>query len=551
MFNFDALNFEILLSFITFFASTALGALTYTRDRKSWTNRLFGILAFLIDAYIVVNYLSLHPPLTTPESQLFWIRIVMFICSFIGPTLLLLVLSFPGHIFSVKKKVLIPILSLMCVSAAASLSNLVFKSIEYPNGSPVPVPGFGIPFFLLDFVGLFLVSFGVLIYKYRKAVSQERAKLLLFLLGVLFTFTFMGLFTVIAVVVFKTSSGVFLGPISFVILSSFVAFAIIKHGLFNIKVITTKILIGILWILFFSRIFIYESLQQFIIDLVLFLVVFIFGIGLSRSVEREVEQKEEATGLAESLETANLKLQELDRQKTEFLSIAAHQLRTPLSIMKGYIELIGDGAYGQVTVETKEILKNMDESNERLVKLVDEFLDISRIEQGRTKFIIKPIDICQTITQVVDEMRLRAAEKTLTITCDMSMGKTVEADEEKIRNVVFNFIDNAIKYSDAGEIKISVQYEKGGVSIRVKDSGLGFGKKDQVNFYQKFYRGENVKGTNVNGTGLGLFVCRKFIEAHGGKVWAKSNGLNKGSEFGFWIPKKPVSAAIGGTSQKL
>ncbi|MFA5771042.1 MAG: histidine kinase dimerization/phospho-acceptor domain-containing protein, partial [Patescibacteria group bacterium] len=413
MFSFGIQDFEILLSFITFFASTALGTLTYVKDRKSWTNRFFGILAFLIDAYIVVNYLSLHPLYNTAESQLFWIRIVMFVCSFIGPTLLLLVLSFPGNLFSLKKKFLVPLLSLMFVSAGASLSSLVFKTIEYPNGSPVPVPGPGIVVFLLDFVGLFLTSFGVLIYKYRKSVGQEKAKILLFLLGVLFTFTFMGLFTVIAVVIFKTSSGVFLGPISFVILSSFVAFAIVKHGLFNIKVITTKILIGILWIVFFSRIFIYESTQQFIIDLVLFLIVFIFGIGLARSVEREVQQKEEATNMAESLEVANLKLQELDKQKTEFLSIASHQLRTPLSILKGYIELIKDGGYGKITKDTVKILGNMDESNEHLIKLVDEFLNISRIEQGRAKYNLADFDLTHMIEGVVTELSKRAEDKGL------------------------------------------------------------------------------------------------------------------------------------------
>ncbi len=545
MFSFGIQDFEILLSLITFFASTVLGVLTYTRDRKSWTNRLFGILAFLVDAYIVVNYLSLHPPYTTASSQLFWIRIVMFVCSFIGPTLLLLVLSFPGRLFSLKKNFLIPLLFLMFASAGASLSPLVFSSIEYPNGSPVPVPGPGIIVFALDFVGLFLTSFGVLIYKYRKAIDQEKAKLLLFLLGVLFTFTFMGLFTVIAVVIFKTSSGVFLGPISFVILSSFVAFAIVKHSLFNIKVITTKILIGILWIVFFSRIFIYESVQQFIIDLVLFLVVFIFGIGLSRSVEREVKQKEEATSLAGSLEIANLQLQELDKQKTEFLSIASHQLRTPLSILKGYIELIKDGGYGKVTKDTVKILNNMDESNEHLIKLVDEFLNISRIEQGRAKYNFADFNLTHMVDGVVFELSKRAEDKGLKLKWTTKLPYNIIGDEEKIRHVVFNFVDNATKYTEKGNVVVALELDANGVNLTVSDHGFGFGKIDEANFFQKFYRGENVKNTNVTGTGLGLYVCRKFIEAHGGKVWAHSPGLGKGSEFGFWLPLKPPATVSG------
>lgn len=112
----------------------------------------------------------------------------------------------------------------------------------------------------------------------------------------------------------------------------------------------------------------------------------------------------------------------------------------------------------------------------------------------------------------------------------------VYCDEEKIRHVVFNFIDNAIKYSEVGNIKVELYPENNGAAVRVRDNGLGFSKIDGANFFQKFYRGENVKGTNVNGTGLGLFVCSKFIEAHHGKVWAHSEGLGKGAEFGFWIP---------------
>jgi signal transduction histidine kinase len=112
-------------------------------------------------------------------------------------------------------------------------------------------------------------------------------------------------------------------------------------------------------------------------------------------------------------------------------------------------------------------------------------------------------------------------------------------DDEKIRHVVFNFLDNAIKYSEHGTITILTEKDEKGVSVKVTDEGLGFGKEDQASFFQKFYRGKNVEGTNVTGTGIGLYICSKFIETHGGRVWAKSKGLGKGSEFGFWVPLDP------------
>jgi signal transduction histidine kinase len=258
---------------------------------------------------------------------------------------------------------------------------------------------------------------------------------------------------------------------------------------------------------------------------------------LIRSVHNEVKRREEITQMANSLEEANIRLQELDKQKTEFLSIASHQLRTPLSILKGYIELIKDGAYGKVEAKTLKVLGDMDMNNEHLVKLVDSFLDISRIEQGRTKYEFTVVDICELIDSVMNELKVKARQKKMEIKwmCPRKI-KKVDCDEEKIHHVIFNFIDNALKYSDRGSVKVMFAEEDGGVAVRIADQGIGFEKQDEVNFFQKFYRGDNVKATSVNGTGLGLYVCRKFIEAHNGRVWAHSDGLGKGSEFGFWIP---------------
>ncbi len=314
-------------------------------------------------------------------------------------------------------------------------------------------------------------------------------------------------------------------------------YAILRHQLLNIKVITTEfflLLINSILIIQFAA---SSSFARFVVNGTILGMVMFVSYLLIQSVKKEVEQKEQMASLADSLQKANVRLQELDRQKTEFLSIASHQLRTPLSIIKGYIELIQDGAYGKITKKTNEILVNMDESNERLVKLVDDFLDVSRIEQGRTKFVFIQEDLNAVITPIVAELRQRAESRGLSLEWS-PLQKPVLAiiDKEKIYHVVFNYIDNAIKYTEKGTITVSLSEEKEGVTVQVIDTGLGFDQEDLPNFFNKFYRGNNVRGTNVNGTGLGIYVCRQFIEGHQGKVWAKSDGLGKGSEFGFWIP---------------
>lgn len=318
-------------------------------------------------------------------------------------------------------------------------------------------------------------------------------------------------------------------------------YSVSRHHLLGKKAVVTEVMVGLAEFFAVMEIFFSKSLWDVLIRVVFAVVFALLGVVLIKSVRKEISRREEITELAHSLEKANLRLQELDKQKTEFLSIASHQLRTPLSILKGYIELIKDGGYGKITKQTREILNNMDESNEHLIKLVDEFLNISRIEQGRTKFTFVSFDISHMIDGVVEELKMKANDKDINVQWKNSSPINLVGDEEKIRHVVYNFIDNALKYSDGGNVKVVVDKEIDGWAIMVNDKGLGFNKTDEVNFFQKFYRGENVKGTNVNGTGLGLYVCRKFIEAHGGKVWAHSPGLGKGGQFGFWLPFNPVS----------
>lgn len=538
-------NMEVLLGIFTFLATTYLGLVVFVKSKSSWTSRLFFILSILIDVYIVVNYLSLHPPQPTPEGQLFWIRVVMFICSIIGPTVLLLVNTFPGDKFRMKKRHLFPVLILMVVSAAASLGTWVFKAIDYSTGEPLPIPGPGIPIFFLDFVGLFLLSFIILIFKYRKSSGKEKVQNSYFLWGIIATFSFMAVSTVIFVVILKTSATVFLGPLSSVILMVFIAYAIFKYGLFNIRLIATESIVSILTVILILEGATAGSIVGFLFKFFFAVLVAILGLYLVKSVHKEIKQKNELSNLAATLERANIRLQELDKQKTEFLSIASHQLRTPLSILKGYIELIKDGAYGKVEAKTVKVLGDMDINNEHLIKLVDEFLDISRIEQGRTKFEFKTVDICSLIDSAMNDLKVKAKQKKIEIkwACPKRIEK-VDCDQEKIHHVIYNFIDNALKYSDKGVIKIMFAKEDGGVAVRVNDQGIGFEKQDEVNFYQKFYRGDNVKAVEVTGTGLGLYVCRKFIEAHNGRVWAHSDGLGKGSEFGFWVPFKHITSPV-------
>lgn len=514
--------------------STFLGFLIFFRDRK---NNIYRTLALFSFGVALWSYAYILWPLVkTRELTLFSFQLLHIPACFVSIFYLHFVINWL-ELYD-KKKLIIWVGYILSFFFASFTFTSAFIADMVPKFSMRywAEPGMLYHYYLLMFFGLMLYASFLLIRRYFIEKGEKKKQILLVLIGVVLSFV-------------GGSTNYFLWyninipPYGNILASSFVIFtvyAIIRYNLLNIKLIATESALLVMNMVLLFRFIVSTGKLEFFVNIFILVISFVLSFVLIKSVRNEIQRREEVTTLAHSLESANLRLQALDRQKTEFLSIASHQLRTPLSILKGYIELIEDGAYGKASKELIKILDDMDVSNERLIKLVDEFLDVSRIEQGRTKFVFHDNDLVELINSVVTELTTRAKDKGLTLKWKPEAKKLlVNMDDEKVRHVIFNFIDNAIKYTETGEIKVLFDSENEGVNVRVVDQGIGFGKKDEVNLYQKFYRGENVKNINVTGTGLGLFVCRKFIETHGGKVWAKSAGLGKGSEFGFWIPLKP------------
>lgn len=539
----NTLLLEILVSIIIFLISIGLGFIIYVKNSKSSTNKLFFLLSCLIDVYIIINYLSLHPPSETPESQLFWIRMVMIMTSFIAPVTLLLVHTFPGERITLTLRQLIPLGVLTIASATLSATSLVFKTLEYPGGVPVPVPGPAIPVFFLDFVGLFLMSFIVLIRRYSHQIGEERKKYLYLLLGTVISFSLTSLFTVILVVIFKISNFVLFGPLAPVILMAFVAYAIVKHGLFDIQLIAAEAFTIVISIILFSKIFVIGSLEEAFVDIFVFIIVLVFGIFLIRNVRKEIQQRTRMQELALELSGANKELKRFDEAKSEFMSIASHQLRAPLTVIKGYISLVLDGTLGVVSKQIKDCLGKAAFSTEQLVKLVNELLNLSRMESGKIVYEFAINNISLIIKEVAEELRPQAQQKKLTLIIEPKEDlEQFMFDRDKIREVVINFIHNAIKYSNKGDIIVHQEVierdHKLYVHFSVKDNGMGIAPEDIKRLFGKFVRSAQAKEIDVNGMGLGLFFVKRVIEDHGGTCWAESKGLGKGSAFIMELPFK-------------
>ena len=227
---------------------------------------------------------------------------------------------------------------------------------------------------------------------------------------------------------------------------------------------------------------------------------------------------------------------ELDRLKDEFLSVAAHQLRAPLTAMRGYASLIVEGNYGAIAEPLKEPLYRIMESGRNMANAIEDYLNVSRIEQNRMKYERSNFDLNQLAKTVVDEQSPVASRRGLSLTISTTEPVKVNADIGKIKQIMTNLTDNAIKYTTHGTVVLSVSKVGNKARFMVADTGTGIAADDIPKLFSKFSRARDANKVNTTGTGLGLYVAKQLIDGHKGRVWVESDGIGKGSRFYFEIP---------------
>ncbi len=236
----------------------------------------------------------------------------------------------------------------------------------------------------------------------------------------------------------------------------------------------------------------------------------------------------------------------VDRAKSEFVSIASHQLRTPLSTIGWYTQMLLTGDGGKLTVAQTELLQEVEKSNERMVELVDALLNTSRIEMGT--FVIQPeeLDWKELIKDVIKDIKQPAEAKNLKL--KVSMDKkipTVPADPKLLRIIVQNLLTNAVKYTpDKGRVDVVLETQPDLILLSVKDTGYGIPKEEQSKIFSKMFRASNVKELSMEGNGLGLYIVKSIVEQGGGKIWFESSE-NQGTTFYIQFPLTGMKAREG------
>jgi len=239
----------------------------------------------------------------------------------------------------------------------------------------------------------------------------------------------------------------------------------------------------------------------------------------------------------EDLERKNEELKKLNQIKSDFISTVSHELRTPLSITKEGISLILDRVVGDVNDRQFDILSTSRNNIDRLARIINELLDISKIEAGRMELKMEPVDVAAIVKEVAATFGPKIKERGLELVTDLpAEGIEIYADSDKIVQVFTNLINNAVKFTDKGSIEVSVKETHGAVVCSVSDTGVGISPEDLPNVFEKFRQFSRVAGPGDRGTGLGLSIVKGLVEAHKGNIWVESLS-GKGAKFIFRLPK--------------
>jgi signal transduction histidine kinase len=465
----------------------------------------------------------------------------------VGYFFLFFCLNFPRPgLFSLAKDSILILPSLTFY--ILSFSSLVIKNITFSDGTIHFERGILYWFYTLIFISYVGLGSLSLIIKLKKLKNLERIQTFYIILGFTLTVVVAAPINLLLTQITAIGTEIYrLGIYGILFFIIFTSYAIIKHHLMDIRVIATELLTGAVALTLFIDIFSTESRLVILLKSIILIIFVYLGISLVRSVLKEVHQREKMEQMAKELEKAygiekeaRVKIQELGEAKTQFIMATQHHLRTPLTSMRGYIDLILTGSYGKVPSKIKNAILKLQISTVRLLRIVNELLDVSQFQLGKKVVSLQPgVQIEPILKEVLEELHFTAESKGVYLKLQKPEEKmpAIQADVEKLKVVLFNLIDNGIKYTNKGGVTIKMEVLGGKVRIISEDTGIGIPKERLGTLFDNaFERGQEAKKVFTAGRGIGLYVSSQIVKAHNGKVWAESEGPGKGTAFYIELP---------------
>ncbi len=538
LFSFDIIN-TLLAIAVTINAVFAV--VVYSRNRRSITHKLFFTLIVTISMWVVSMFLLRVGQWLSLELQVLLAQLLFFSAAMIPTICMYFAHSFPNKNtpFSWWQKYLVPVF-IVAISILIWTPDIFILNVS--NGATILTNSNLHTVYSVYVIGFFLLSYFILLTRaYKEKNKLLKTRLMYVFLGALIP-AIVGIVTNIILPHFNISEYNWIGPVSTILSSGILTYSILRHRLFDVRIITTEILMFILWVITFIQILTFKTISGILTSTLIFILMVFIGILLIRSIIKEVKTREQLEVLTKELKDANERLKQLDQLKTEFLSIATHQLRTPLTAIKGYLSMVTEGGYGEVPEQIQKVLKNISNSSSLMAETIEDFMNVSRIELGHIKYTMQNFNCIDLIIETVNELRPRTEKAGLKLSFKNDNFKKssliVRGDYGKIKYIFSNLIENAIKYTPKGSITVSIDVNKKEKTARtiIKDTGIGIAKEEIDKLFSKFKRARNAHNINIKGAGLGLYVANEMAKAHNGKILAESEGEGKGSSFIIELP---------------
>ena len=505
------------------------------KNRRSITNKIFFIFSLITAIWSILNYLSFQ--FNSPFLILWILRFVMFLGVWHAFSIFTLFYVFPKEEIKFSKLYKFILIPVVIIVSLLTLTPLVFIEIAEmlsTGGAAKIINGPAISLFGLSVIYLILSGFWLLVKKMLKATGIEKKQFIFIFSGAIIFFFLLLIYNFILPAFFDNPHLIPLSAIFVFPFIGFTAYAIIKHGLFNVKIIATESLIFIIWIFLLIDTLSGENWQERSLRGIIFILTIIFGIFLIKSVIKEVQQREEMEKLSEELKAVNEKMIEMDKMKAGMYSFVSHQIKAPMGIIKGFAQLLSQNSYGELPQKAKETVDVIKKTTDRLIKLVEDFLDLRRIDEGKMDYKFEEINIINLVKEVVGELEFLARQKHLELTFSSETDEIkIKIDEQRMHQAIQNLIENAIKYTEKGFVKVECRTSnvngKEFYLVSVSDSGMGIAGKDLTTVFNQFDRAQAAR--TIKGTGLGLYIAKEIVKAHNGEIWAESEGEGKGSRF--------------------
>ena len=520
--------------FVSFCGFFVLG-----KNAKLRLNQIFFLFTLSVAIWLFASFAIFSSK--TDKNAVFWDRIVYAGVVFIPATFYHFVLLFTK--IKNQKKLLCLVYFLSFIFLILSQTDYFVANLYKYNWGVHTQARFFHHIFLIFFAFYIYLSFSTLYQYYHRSKGIERMQaayiLLVIFIMILNSLTFLSAYNISVSPLFSYS----LPAIIVAILS----FAIVKYHLFEIRVLLTELLVGVMGLILFLQVIFVPTKEWRISSLLIFSLFLIFGYLLVKYSHQEIKRREELEKLTRELqrktrelEQAYKRIEALSEMKSEFLKVVNHQLRTPFSIIRGLVSMMNDE---EISPERqKQFIQKLNLSVDRLGIILDDILAAQALVGGIEPPVFFPCEIEKMVEMQINRFKLQAQTKGIEILYKKPKEPLpiTLADPQMMERIISRLIDNAILYTEKGEVEISLDLErkdnKEWIKISVKDQGIGLDEKDKENLFKLFYRGEKATSMHNNGTGLALFIVKNYVKAHGGKIEAKSEGRGKGTTFIVTLP---------------